>query len=125
MPFVQIPTQRPRQQLGAVQIPGPESYPQLVTDVQEPPASSMAVSIAPSVAELRERVVSRSHSSPRPSQATAHDTPRPLSTHAPSDGDNGGLGGEGGDGIDGGEGGAGGGSGGEGGGESDAHGVCT
>ena len=109
MPFVQIPTQRPRQQLGAVQIPGPESYPQLVTDVQEPPASSMAVSIAPSVAELRERVVSRSHSSPRPSQATAHDTPRPLSTHAPSGGglgDGGGGDGEGGsDGGGGGEGG--------------------
>ena len=83
-PFVQIPTQLPPQQPGQVQMPGPVAYPQLVTDVQEPPASSMAVSIAPSVAELRERVVSRSHSSPRPSQATAHDTPRPLSTHAPS-----------------------------------------
>ena len=106
LPLVQIPTQLPPQQLGAVQMPGPEAYPHDVTDVQEPPASSMAVSIAPSVAELRERVVSRSHSSPRPSQATAHDTPRPLSTHAPSGG---GLGdGGGGDGEGGGDGGGGG-----------------
>ena len=99
LPFVHIPTQPPPQQLGAVQMPGPEAYPQLVTDVQEPPASSMAMSIAASVAELRERVVSRSHSSPRPSQATAHDTLRPLSTHAASGGELGeGDGGEGGEG---------------------------
>ena len=107
LPFVQIPTQLPPQQPGEVQMPGPVAYPQLVTDVQEPPASSMAVCIAPSVAGLRERVVSRSHSSPRPSQATAHDTPRPLSTHAPSDGGLGGVaGGDGGEGGEGGEGGS-------------------